>query len=391
MSDVWEKQNGEMIACEVGPIRPPSESESLLLRFTRNCPWNQCRFCNTYQGKKFSLRRRDEIEKEIEFIAEVVSTIRRLSFALGKDGQIDEELIRWIAQQADTTETMIRVAVWMFHGGKSVFIQDANSLLMKPEEVTYLIEKIRKSFPFLKRITTYARTQTLSRMSVEQLVGLKNAGLSRIHVGLESGNDAILKMMRKGATADHHLEGSRKTISAGIELSVYIILGLGGELFWREHAEGSATLLNNIRPDFIRFRTLAIPQSAPLYSDWISGAFKKASDNQIIREERLLIEKLEGFDSSILSDHVTNLLAEVEGHIPEEKEKILDIIDGFLKLDPKQQELFQIARRLGFCMKLDHLDIPAIQRKAEEIYGIYRKSEYNTIDEFLAPILARYM
>lgn len=244
---------------EIGPIRPPNEAYSLLLRFTRNCPWNQCAFCHVYKKRKFEARDLEEIKKDIDTVKAIQDDIVNLSLEKGFDGKITESLAEYIFSGNTYNECYRSVAIWLYFGGKNVFVQDANSPAMKTDVFVSALEYLKDKFPTVDRVTSYARSRTIAkRLSVDDLVKMKNAGLTRLHIGLESGNNALLKYMKKGATKEDHVECGKKVKESGIELSEYIVLGMGGKKWWKEHAIETAEVLNRIDPDFIRLRTLKV-------------------------------------------------------------------------------------------------------------------------------------
>ncbi len=213
---------------EQGPIRPPSEARSLLIRVTRNCPWNRCEFCPVYKGARFSRRTVEEIKEDIDTVKEIVDTLKRTSWQGGFGGSIDRRLVEGILQDERYSESFRSVALWLYHGAESAFLQDANSLVIKTSNLVEVVSYLKQTFPGLRRITSYARSSTLARKSVEDLRQLKAAGLNRIHVGLESGSDEVLAYVRKGVTAAQQIEGGQRVVAAGIELSEYVMPGLGG-------------------------------------------------------------------------------------------------------------------------------------------------------------------
>ena len=153
-------------------------------------------------------------------------------------------------------QSSFNVALWLYNGGESAFLQDANTLIMRQSELVEVIRFLKKTLPSIVRVTSYTRSKTASKKKLEELIELKDAGLSRLHIGLESGYDPLLQYMDKGTTAAEHIAGGRKVVESGISLCEYVILGLGGKAMWREHAAETARVLNEIDPDFIRFRTL---------------------------------------------------------------------------------------------------------------------------------------
>ncbi len=335
---------------EIGPIRPPSEAYSLLLRVTRNCPWNRCRFCHIYKGTKFELRSVTEIKKDIDYARQIVDKIEALSI----DNKCSIQEAAGMILNDSPNEALYSVALWQYSGGESVFLQDANTLIMPTDQLVEVLKYLKTSFPGIKRITSYGRSHTASRKKPEELKRLFEAGLSRVHIGMESGYDTILEYMDKGVTAADHIKGGKNIVASGIQLSEYVVLGLGGKAMTREHAVESARVLNQINPDFIRVRTLTINKQMPMYEDVVSGKFVRLTDDELAQEERLLIENLE-CTSNFVSDHATNLFQELEGKLPDCKAQFLATIDRFLSLDPAERMNYKIGRRMGVYLGLDDL------------------------------------
>jgi len=338
---------------ELGPIRPPSEANSLLIRLTRNCPWNKCAFCATYRGETFSRRSLVEIKKDIDSIKEICDGIKRASLERGLGGAVDAEILRLAYSHGDYCTSM--VANWLYTGGENVFLQDANSLVMKTTDLVEVLLYLKEKLPSVSRITSYARSSTVARKSAGELAQLAQAGLSRIHIGMESGSDKVLAFINKGASFDIHREAGLKVKAAGISLSEYVILGLGGREFAQEHPLETARLLNAINPDFIRFRTLAVVRGTQLYEKRAEGLFHELSEDEIIREERLLVASLEGITSNLVSDHDLNLLGEVMGKLPGDQQYMLGIMDRYLEMPATERANFSLGRRWGMYRSLDDM------------------------------------
>jgi radical SAM superfamily enzyme YgiQ (UPF0313 family) len=270
------------------PFRPPSEANSLLLRVTRGCPWNRCTFCSMYKGMKFEIRDLEEILGDIE---------------LARDLYGD------------------RV--------RTIFIGDSNSLVVKTEMLVKILNTLFSSFPHIKRVTSYARSKTVAKKTLEDLIKIRQVGLTRLHVGLETGDRDLLKEIEKGATPEEMVVAGRKAKEAGFEYSLYVLLGIGGEKRWEQHARGTAEVLNQVDPHFIRVRTFVPQSNSPLYEAVMEGRFQPASPETILKETRLLFEKLE-VTSQFLSDHISNLLP-LDGKLPEDKEKMIQMIDEALR------------------------------------------------------------
>jgi len=353
---------------EQGPIRPPNEADSLLVRVTRNCPWNRCTFCPVYKGTTFSIRPVDHVLHDIDAVARHVDTLTELQ---SEDGVIQARSLQQTLRHLNAEEAIPFQAAyhWMTSGNmESVFLQDANSLVTRTENLISILTHLRERFPQIRRITTYARSHTVARMADSQLKASREAGLTRLHVGLESGSDAVLKMIQKGANKAMHIRAGLKTKAAGLELSEYIMPGLGGHSLWREHADETADTLNQINPDFIRLRTLGISVQTSLSIEAKNGRFQKCTDLEVVRELVRFFEKLDRVTSHVVSDHILNLLPEVEGQLPREKPVILSALNRFLNLDPHDQQLFQIGRRMGLLGRLAHLDDPACRERTEKAY-----------------------
>jgi len=337
---------------ELGPIRPPSEAYSLLIRVTRNCPWNRCRFCHTYKDQKFELRPVEEVKQDIRTARAIHDEIKELAWKTGYGDRLSEVAARVVNSAA--SDAYRNVALWLYAGGESAFLQDGNTLIMKTGDLVEVIKYLKETFPTINRITSYSRSKTVAKKKLEELVKLREAGLSRIHIGLESGYDPLLQYVDKGVTVAEHIAGGKKVVESGISLSEYVILGLGGKKWWREHAIHTAGVLNEINPDFIRVRTLSINDRMPLHNDVNDGSFVRATDEEIVEEEKLFIEHLE-CKSSFVSDHITNLLQEIEGTLPGDKENMLAVISRFQALTPEERTNFIIGRRIGVYADLNDM------------------------------------
>jgi biotin synthase-like enzyme len=353
---------------EMGPIRPPSEAQSLLIRVTRNCPWNKCEFCHTYKEEQFSFRSVEEIKKDIDQVKAITDEIRQSSWRMGFAGGINQQVLRFLFSQAGrNNQSFQSVAGWLYFGGGQAFLQDANSLIAKTADLVEILKYLKEKLPSIQRITSYARAKTLAKKSVEELKELREAGLSRIHVGMESGYDPLLQYMKKGVTAKEQILGGRNVVESGISLSEYVMPGLGGQRWWREHAVETARVLNQIDPDFIRLRSLYVRKDMPLFDKVEKGEFLRLSDHLVASEIRLFIETLEGLHSIVVSDHILNLLEEVQGKLPDEKEKMIRVIDRYLALPPENRLRFRVGRRLGYYRNLDDLQDPDLRRRVVQI------------------------
>ena len=248
---------------------------------------------------------------------------------------------------ASGQEVCQSAAAWYRAGMASVFLQDANTMLVKADDLVAILDYLRALFPNVKRVTSYGRSHTIARISSDNLTRLANAGLNRIHIGMESGADRILQLVDKGVDKQTHITAGKKVKAAGIELSEYYIPGLGGKTFSEENALETADAMNQINPDFIRIRTLSVPRTSLLYHDYVEGIFKRADDTDVVNELRLFVSALNGISSVIRSDHMVNLMTELDGRLPEDKDKMLAALNWYLDLPAEDKLLFRVGRRMG--------------------------------------------
>lgn len=374
---------------EQGPIRPPSEAESLLIRITRNCPWNRCTFCPVYKGTKFSLRPVEHVIQDIDAVRFYTDAILE---AAENGTALSRRELRQLAEEGGPDDLRAFHAAYNFISGgmKSIFIQDGNSLIIKPKDIIHILRHLRQSFPEVHRITSYARSQTIARISDDHLLEMAEAGLNRIHIGMESGSDAVLKKVKKGSDKATQVLAGQKVKKAGMELSEYIMPGLGGKELSEENARESADALNKINPDFIRLRTLALPPTAPLTEQCKAGDFTKMGEVDTARELLLFLEHLEGITSYIKSDHVLNLFQEVDGKLPGDKEKMMQPIRDFLALDPKEQMLFCIGRRTHRMNSIDGLNDPVQRGYAQQVCDEVGATPEN-MDQVIDTIMQRFI
>ena len=285
-----------------GPIyRPPSEADSLLIQATVGCPHNRCTFCMVYKnGPKYRVRPVDDIKEDM------------LEVRSGYGPEV-----------------------------RTLFFPAGNTIAMKTEDLAEICRFARHTFPTLERITVYGSSQFIHKKGLAQLEQLAQAGLGRIHVGLESGDDVILKQIRKGTHAEQQIEAGRWTMAAGIELSLYVILGIGGQERTREHAEQTARVLNKIAPDIVRLRTFVPKINTPLLEDVMAGRFQMLGPHGVLKEVESLLEQLT-LTTTLRSDHYTNYI-NLRGRLPQDKPKLLDQISRDLKRDESEFRPFFVG------------------------------------------------
>lgn len=332
----------------VGVYRPPSEggSSSLLLRITENCPWNKCTFCEMYKGHPFVYRTVADIKADIDTVKVMVDEIREVSRKVGQKGQINREVLRALLSinpYLNENHCFSTVFSWLYYGGKTAFLQDANSMIMRPNEFIDVLQHLRKTLNTLTRVTSYTRSKTLAQRKLEELIAIREAGLDRIHVGLETGDDEVLKIVRKGVTSAEQIEGGKKAMAAGFQLSEYWMPDLGGRERWRQHAENTARVLNEINPNYIRSRPFVPRQGTEIFEDYEQGRLHISSPHERLEELRVMIENL-NVTSRVCFDHNMNSWTNRQGGLlfsqdyegykfPEEKAHVLELIQEGLSVD----------------------------------------------------------
>lgn len=378
---------------EQGPIRPPNEARSLLLRLTRNCPWNQCLFCPVYKTRKFSLRSVDEIKQDITAAKTIADDIKALSWKLGHSGAVNDAVVSALFNQPGTSTNYKSIAAWLYYQTEACFLQDADNLIMKTKDLVEVLTFLKEQFPDIKRVTTYSRSRTVIRKSVDALKQIRKAGLDRVHIGLETGYNPLLKLMKKGVTGEQHIEAGRKLLQAGMEVSEYVMPGLGGQEMWRDHAVETAKVLNQINPHFIRLRSLRVPERVPLHEKLEDGSFSMQSDDMLAEEIKHFIETLEGITSTVTSDHIMNLLEEVGGKLPEDKEKMLSVIQAYQDLPESDRLIYRAGRRGGAYRSTDDLKHdPATYQKIKNLIQEVQQNEGpQGVEKMITEMVDRYI
>ena len=289
---------------EFPPYRPPSEADSVLVRVTRGCKWNRCEFCGMYSDVPFERRALDEVLRD--------------------------------------------VAAWgeLHPRARSVFLADADSLLHP--ELVEIVREVRRVFPRAERVTSYVRLTTLRRRTTDELAALREAGLTRLHAGLESGSERVLARVKKALRPELAIEGARRAMEAGFELSLYILCGLGGEDDWEEHGRASGRVVASIGPHFLRLRSRLLFPGTPLHHAWQAGTFHPASPVTRLREARVMLEELvrNGAPSAggppretrVCSDHFSNVVwadrrqvfAGLDGRLPGDEARLFATVERAL-------------------------------------------------------------
>ena len=276
-------------------FRPPSEAYSVLLQISIGCTWNRCGFCNMYKEMKFQRRPLQDILDDI-----VTASIYCKNYT-------------------------------------TLFMGDSNSMVLATEDLIKILDTIYANFPKMKRVTSYARAKTIAKQkTVEELKALHDHGLTRLHVGLETGDDELLTIIQKGATAQDMINGGKKIVESGISLCFYIMPGIGGKEHTKQNAIGTANVLNQVNPDYIRVRTFMPNPGTPLWDKVQNKELTLLTPEETLQEEHELLQKLE-VTSNFVSDHMLNYPVydngwiQLDGKLPEDKAKLLTLIETTLK------------------------------------------------------------
>lgn len=358
-----ETKRIEDYAIDMGRGGPIGEREALVLRATRYCPWNRCLFCSTNRRGRFELRSVFEIKRDIDVVKRIVelinATSREISWTPRKSQEVISEIIcsypeiygeddyNLTDENYAAMRSLSNVFNWHIYGKRRVFLQDTNSLIMRPRELVEVLRYLKETFPTIETITSYARSKTCAQRSLEELEELKKAGLSWLFVGIESGCDEVLRFMQKGVTAAEHIEGGQKVMKAGINLAAFAMPGLAGKNkeLAEKHVSETIRVLNEIKPTEVRIRSLAVLENSQLYHRWQSGEFETPTEDQMIDEIRMLIENLD-FDCVFETLQMTNVLFNIRGKLSVEKPKMLAKIASYKAMSPLERLRFRLNRYL---------------------------------------------
>ena len=269
-------------------FRPPGEWKSYLLQCTIGCSYNKCTFCGMYKDKSFRVRPLKDILDDIDMAKAYYGDVKR------------------------------------------VFLCDGDAIIMRQDELLAILEKLYQSFPSLEKVTTYAGPKSTMTKTPEQLRELRQAGLIRTYLGVESGSDEVLKATNKGVTAQEMLEAGLRLTEAGFDLWDIILVGLAGpgEASTR-HAIQTAELINKMKPRHLSAMTYMVADGTPMAEDVHAGRFQVLSQDETLREIRTLIEHLETGPLHFTSNHASNYLP-LKGTLPDDKEHLLSLIDAAL-------------------------------------------------------------
>ncbi len=367
-------KNKEYTGFDVGPIRPPSEAYSMLLRLSRGCSWNKCKFCSFYRNEPFTIRPVEHIKRDID---QIKAWTERFESGNHR-APLDES----------DYEAYYVALHWVQGGQKSVFLQDGNSLLVRPDQLVEILEYLNALFPGIERITSYARSDAVARVSEENLRRYAALKFNRIHVGMETGCDELLTLVNKGVTQEIHITAGQKAVRAGMEVNEFYMPGLGGREYAHRSAVDSAYVINQVNPAFARIRSMALAPELDLYEDYQKGIFTRTNDIDNVIEIRTFIEHLDGIQTRVESDHILNILLELRGTLPDDKPNMLELIDKFLLLPKDKQMIFRVGRRLNAMDRLDNLENPAQVKRVADVMESYGIDEGN-IDDVCNGLMVR--
>jgi radical SAM superfamily enzyme YgiQ (UPF0313 family) len=269
-------------------VRPPSEAGSLLLPLTLGCSHNTCAFCGTYEGVQFRIRSVDNVKQDIDIIAQNYS-----------------------------------------RSVKRVFLEEGDALISPQRNLVAILPYLSEKFPNLERVGTYATPQSALIKSVDELKELNRLGLKIAYLGVETGDEELLRKIDKGATCAQIVEAGRKLKEAGITLSVTVILGLGGVDGSKAHALNTARILTDIDPDYAGALTLMLVPGTPLHKEWQEGRFTLISPFQSLQELKLMIENSSFTHCFFTANHASNYLP-IKVWLPEKKTEVLRLINDVL-------------------------------------------------------------
>ncbi|NOX35678.1 MAG: radical SAM protein [Deltaproteobacteria bacterium] len=327
---------------ETGIYRPPSEGgrASLLLRLTRNCPWNHCTFCAMYKSEKFELRKPENIIQDINVMHDIYSRLKKISQKTDPKGKIGTQAISEFIQKTPDLyfhQGISMLFSWLVSGGKTVFFQDADSLIMKTDHMVQVLNHLKTTFRAIQRITSYGRSRTIVRKSASDLARIHRAGLDRLHIGLETGDAALLEKIKKGATPEDHVKGGKKAIKAGFQVSEYWMPGLGGKTMSKDHAKNTGSVLNKINPHYIRSRPFTPRPGTIFYKQASKNELDQMTPKEQLLEIKQTIQTLD-VTSRVCFDHAGNCWTAPNGRLllnqsyegykfPEEKQNLLNLLE----------------------------------------------------------------
>lgn len=279
-------------------FRPPSEAYSLIVQVTVGCSHNKCTFCDMYKEKRFHLRKLEDVLEDFDIARRQYRYIER------------------------------------------VFLADGDALIRKTEDLAVILKHIRKIIPECRRVTSYGSPKSILTKSPEDLALLHSLGLEMIYLGLESGNEQVLKHINKGVTVEDIVRAGQMVKDAGMKLSVTAISGLGGTEMWKEHAIDTAKAFSRMKPDYIGLLTLMFEGDVPLRRECEEGKFHLLTAPQVAKETLLMLEHIDSEGSVFRSNHASNYLT-LKGTLNRDREAMCEQIRTALERGGYKKEYFR--------------------------------------------------
>lgn len=275
-------------------FRPPAEARSAIIQATLGCSWNKCAFCEMYTTKSFKVRSLVELESEIETLSKI------------------------------------------YRGVKKVFLADGNAFVLSANKLMPILNTINSKFGKLQRISSYALPKDIMNKSESELKELKDLGLKLLYIGIETGDDELLKLIYKGETFNSTLDGVLKAHQAGIDTSIMIINGLGGKNYSEQHALKSAEIINKLNPKFLSTLTLSLPYGLDHFQNKFEGKYQQQTIVELFEELKLFIGNLDVENVIYRSNHVSNNLP-LEGTLSKDKNHLLDLLEHAIRNTPENK------------------------------------------------------
>jgi len=278
---------GEGMHYEGNCFRPPSEANSILLQVTVGCSHNRCTFCGSFKEKRFRIKDDDIILSDILFASKYMK------------------------------------------GQDRVFLMDGDALIIPQKRLLWILDRIKEHLPWVRRVGIYANAKGVRKKSLEELIQLRENGLGIVYLGVESGDDEVLKSVNKGTTPQNLIDMGRKVRDAGIKLSVTVLLGIAGRERSLEHAKATGKLLSAMDPEYVGALTVMLVPGTPLYEDFESGTFQLPTEREFLQELREMIAHTNLTEGLFFSNHASNYLP-IKAKLPKGKQEALSLIDSAL-------------------------------------------------------------
>lgn len=276
--------------------RPPSESNSLIIQVTLGCSHNKCSFCNMYKSKKFTIKSLEDIKTEREYFRQMYKAVER------------------------------------------IFLADGDALIIPSDDLKKILIYIKRTFPECNRVTLYGSPKSILLKTPQELREFKSLGLSMIYMGIESGDDTILKNINKGANSEQLIKAAKMIKAAGILLSVTVIAGIGGSQKSYDHATETGRIISSIKPDYLGVLTLMVEKETELYKKILNKEFQLLNDKEVLNEIKLLIENIDTSENIVIRcNHASNYIS-LRGSFPKDKKALLNQINYYLKSNNLKRE-----------------------------------------------------